>query len=124
MTNDSVLLIVGASAEEFDHAKQCFPTWRCVAATLDDNQTIVSATSEAVRLILVYAGKTEKQTLAVCQQLRNAPETSDTPILLVVSRYMIGQTHPVKRMGNAGFIMTPFNEQQIRERIVKYFEIS
>jgi len=124
MTNDSVMLIVGASPEEFDHAKHCLPTWRCVAATLDDNQTIVSAIPEAVRLILVYARKTEKQTLAICQQLRNAPGRSDTPILLVVSRYMIGQTHPVKRMGNAGFIMTPFNEQQMRERIAKYFDIS
>ncbi|MCD4699442.1 MAG: hypothetical protein K8R91_02585, partial [Phycisphaerae bacterium] len=70
------------------------------------------------------AAGAEKETLAICEQIRNAPETSDAPILLVISRYLISQVHAVRRMGNVVFIMTPFDEKQMRDKIAECFGIS
>lgn len=123
-TNSSTALIVNVLADECDHVQQCLGEWRCVAGELDDNQRITSEIPEQLPLALVYARKTEKETLAICEQLRKLQRTSAVPILLVVGRYMIGQIHPVKRMGNAEFIMTPFSQQQIREKIAASFAIS
>lgn len=68
-------------------------------------------------LIIVYARKTEKNTLAICGQLRNSPESSAVPILLAISRYQITQGSAVKRLGNATFIITPFQEKELRDKI-------
>ena len=62
--------------------------------------------------------------MGVCEELRSASEISEAPILLVISRYQIAQAHAVKRMGNAGFIMTPFDEKQMRGKIAECFGIS
>jgi len=123
-SGQSIALIVGASEGEFDHARQCLPAWKCVAGPLRDDHPGVASIPERVSLILVHARKTEKETLAICEQFRNAPETSDTPILLVISRYQIAQTHAVTRMGHAGFVMTPFDEKQMRDKITECFGIS
>ena len=72
---------------------------------------------EEARIILVYTRKEQKNTLTICEHLRNSPENSATPILLAISRYEIPQGNAVKRMGNAAFIMTPFGEKELRDTI-------
>ena len=125
MTNgQSIAVIVGASEEEFAHARQCLPAWKYVAGPLRDDHAGVASIPERVSLILVHARKTEKETLAICEQFRNAPETSDTPIRLAISRYQIAQAHAVKRMGHAGFIMRPFDKKQMCDKITECFGIS
>ena len=121
--DDPTALIVGASAEELAHAEKCLSGWQCVAVTVDD-ETDARPASGAPGLVVVYARKDEKETLGVCRQLRNAPETSDAPILLVISRYLISQGNAVKRMGNADFIMTPFDEKEMRDKIAGSFGTS
>ena len=43
MPSGSIAIVVGASAEEFDHVKQCLSNWQCVAAPLNDEETEVSS---------------------------------------------------------------------------------
>ncbi len=120
---DSIALVVGAPAEDLEHVRECLTGWCCAAMDVDGG-TDGCPPSGRPELIVLYARKAEKETLAICEQFRNAPETSDTPILLVISRYLISQAHPVKRMGNANFIMTPFDEKQMRGKIAECFGIS
>jgi len=119
--DDPIALVVGASAEEFDRARQCLPSWRCVSAVIDTGQADVRSVPKDVQLNLVYARKEENETLIVCKKLRNMPKTSGAPILLVISRYLISQGHAVKRMGNAGFIMVPFDEERMRDKLAEAF---
>ena len=78
---------------------------------------ILLSNSRTAGLFVVYAQKSEKSTLAICEQLRNSPETSAVPILLVISRYEINQGSAVKRMGNATFTITPFKEEELCDKI-------
>ncbi|MBW8002191.1 MAG: hypothetical protein FVQ80_09225 [Planctomycetes bacterium] len=117
MVDSSMVIVAGASEEEFDHVKQCLSDWQCVAESLNDGETAVSSMPVTPGLFVVYAQKSEKSTLAICEQLRNSPETLAVPILLVISRYEITQGSAVKRMGNATFIMTPFKEEELRDKI-------
>ncbi len=117
MTDSSMVIVVGASEEEFDHVKQCLSDWQCVAESLNDDGTAVSSKPATSGLFVVYAQKSEKSTLAICEQLRNSPGTSAVPILLVISRYEITQGSAVKRMGNATFIITPFKEEELCDKI-------
>lgn len=68
---------------------------------------------------ILIAIKDEESTLTICEQLRNSPEDSSAPILLVIGRYEIQQGNAVRRMGNATFIMTPFGEKELREKIAE-----
>ena len=117
--NDLMACVVGASAQEFADVQHCLPDWRCVNVPVGDRGPTVSSISATPQLIVVYALKDEKATLAICEQLRNAPKTSGAPILLVISRYLIAQGTAVKRMGNAEFIMTPFDEKRMREKMAE-----
>jgi len=119
MTSGSMAIVVGASAEEFDHVKQCLSNWQCVAAPLNDEETEVSSMPAAAEVIIIYARKNPKNTLAICEQLRNSPECSGAPMLLVINRYEISQGSAVKRMGNATFIIIPFNEKELRDKIIE-----
>ena len=117
MTDSSTVIVVGASEEEFGHVKQCLSDWQCMAESLNDEGTAVSSMPATPGLFIIYAQKSEKSTLAICKQLRNPLGTSAVPILLVISRYEITQGSAVKRMGNATFIITPFKEEELCEKI-------
>ena len=115
--NDLTALVVAASAEKFAHVEACLPDWKCVAAPLTEEGTGVSSIRTTPKLIIVYARKDKKGTLAVCNELRNSPETAAAPILLVISRYEIAQANAVRAMGNATFIFHPFDEKKLRSKI-------
>ena len=117
MANDSMAIVVGASAEEFVHVEQCLADWQCASVSLNNEQTGVSSIPQGAKLVIVYARKVEKDTLGICEQFRNSPETSVVPILLVIGRYEIAQGHTVRRMGNAAFIIIPFDEKGLNEKI-------
>lgn len=116
MASRSTAVVVGASEEEFAHVEQCLADWQCMNASLRDEKMAVSSIPEIAKLCVVYARKDQKNTLALCEQLRGSPGNSDMPILLVVSRYELPQGNSVERMGNATFIMSPFDEDKLREK--------
>ena len=121
MDSDLTALVVAASAEEFAHVEACLPDWKCVAVPLTEEGTGLSSIPTRTKLVIVYARKDKKGTLAICEELRNSPETAAAPILLVISRYLISQGNAVKRMGNADFIMTPFDEKEMHDKIAGCF---
>ncbi len=117
-------LVIGASAEELAHVKECLADWECVNVPLEDGGTGVSPIPATAKLLIVYARKEEKRTFAVCEQLRGTAESKATPILLVIGRYEITQGTAVSRMGSAGFIITPAEEKELREKIADLLENS
>ena len=120
MVSGLIALVVGASAAEFAHVEQCLSDWQCVNAPLDDDEeTAVSPIPAGARLMIVYARKDGKNTLAICEQLRNAPDGSTVPILLVIGRYEITQAIEVKRLGKATFIVKSFGEKSLRDKIAE-----
>jgi DNA-binding response OmpR family regulator len=117
MANDLTALVIGASTEELAHVEECLPDWRCVAAPLNDDETTVSSIADEAELIIVYRREAQRDTLAICEQLRNSPHTSAAPILLVIGRYEIAQGIKISHMGNAGFIIAPFSAQRLGEKV-------
>lgn len=117
-------LVVGASVEEFTQVKGYLSDWECVSAPLNDEETVVSSIPGTAKLIIVYARKKEKNTLAICEQLRNSPESSTVPIFLVIGRYETVQGNAVKRMGNATFVISPFDENGLRNKVTELLESS
>ncbi len=117
MPNDSKLIVVGASDEELLQLQRCLPEWECVEVAIDDKETVVSVIPSEVKVAVVYARHDQASTLAICDQLRNSPESSAVPILLVVGRYDITQGHAVSEKGNATFIICPFEETPLRDTI-------
>ena len=117
MTDSAMVIVVGASQEEFDHVKLCLCDRQCVAASLNDEKTALSSMPPMPGLFIVYAQKSQKNPLAICEQLRNSPESSAVPILLAISRYEIIQGYAVKRLGNAAFVIIPFKEEELRDKI-------
>ncbi len=107
-----MVVVVGASEEEFDHVKQSLSDWQCVAASLNDEKTAASSMPATPGLFIVYAQKSEKNTLAICEQLRNSPGTSAVPILLAISRYEITQGSAVERMGKCNVYHNPFQRRR------------
>ena len=116
MADGPVAIVVGASEEEFVHVDQCLADWECVSASLPDEEMAVSSIPETAKLIVVYARNDQKNTLALCKQLRGSPGNSDTPILLVISRYELPQGYAVERMGNSTFIINPFDQDVLCEK--------
>ena len=66
--------------------------------------------------MIIYARKQQKDTLAICEQLRSSPGNSAAAILLVISRYELPQGNAVERMGHAAFIITPFDQDELRAK--------
>ncbi len=115
MPNDSKLIVVGASDEELLQLQRCLPDWECVEVAINDKETVVAAIPSEAKVAVVYAQREQDSTLAICDQLRNPPESSALPILLVVGRYDITQGHAVSEKGNATFIICPFEEMPLRD---------
>ena len=119
MAGDLKAIVVGASEEEFAHVRQCLADWQCMNASLCDEKMAVSSIPEIAKLCVVYARKDQKNTLALCEQLRGSSGNSNIPILLVISRYELPQGNAVERMGNATFIITPFDQDELRDKITE-----
>ena len=117
--NNPIAAIVGAPSEELAHIEQCLSDWQCVTAPVDDKGTVISPTSalKEAELIVVYAREDKSKTLNICEQLRDAAEGSGAPILLAIDRYAIAQASAVRAIGNAGFIITPFDEEELRDKV-------
>ena len=116
---DSIAFIVGPSAQEFADVQRCLSDWKCVNVPVSEGASAAPSITATPQLIVVYALKDKKKTLAVCERLRNSAETSGVPILLVISRYLVSQGTAVKRMGNAELVLSPLDEKRMREKIAE-----
>ena len=122
MKDQQTVAVIGASDEAFDHVRRCLVEWNCVKVPPAESGIEAASLPASVSLILLYARKVRQQTMAVCQRIRKPPESSDAPILLVISRYMMDQASAARRMGNASFVIAPFDQTQVRAKVAEFFE--
>ena len=121
MAETSTALVVGASEEEFHHVKQCLSDWECVSAPQNGQESGGSLVPAIPKLIIAYARKEWEYTKTICQQVRDASDSS-APILLVIGRYEIAQGRAIEEMGNATFINVPSAEKELRQNIGQLLE--
>ncbi len=92
MGTNSMILVVGTTREETIHIETCLKDWKYDIFPLNVEGTgIDSPIPNTPILMLVYAQKDPKNTIALCEQLRKDQEGATTPILLVVGRYKMSQ---------------------------------
>ena len=115
LVSNRTALVAGASSEEFAHLQRCLSEWECVNAPLKNMKSCICPIGARPTLAILFAQKDEKNTLTICEQIRNSPENADVPILLIISRYEIIQGNAITRKGNATFLIAPFNEQELRD---------
>jgi len=61
--------------------------------------------------------KEQEDTLALCKQIREAHGSPTVPILLVIGQYQLPHGNAVLGMGNARFIITPFDGEILQVKI-------
>ncbi len=118
-TTNSMILVVGATREETIHIEMCLKDWKYEIDPLNvEGTSINSPIPNTSIMMLAYAQKDPKNTIALCKQLRKDSEGMEIPILLVVGRYKMSQFYELRwHMENITSIITPFNQVEIRSRI-------
>ena len=119
MDTNPIILVVGATHKESIHIEKCFIDWKYEAVLLNEETSGITAPiPKSPILMLVYAQEEQKDTIAICEQLRKDPEGATAPILLVIDRYKISQFHELRRrMENISSIITPFDQEEIHAKI-------
>ncbi len=117
---DSRILVVGTTThKESIHIEKCFIDWKYEAVPLNEETSSISAPiPKTPILMLVYAQEEQKDTIAICEQLRKDPEGATAPILLVIGKYKMSQFYELRRhMENITAIVTPFDQEEIHAKI-------
>jgi response regulator RpfG family c-di-GMP phosphodiesterase len=119
MNTNPIILVVGATRKESIHIEKCLMDWKYEAVSLDEETSGIAAPiPKSPILMLVYAQEEQKDTIAICEQLRKDPEGVTAPILLVIGRYKMSQFYELRRhTKNITSIVTPFDEEEIQTRI-------
>ncbi len=119
MNTNPIILVVGATRKESIHIEKCFMDWKYEAFPLNEETSGIAAPiPKSPSLMLVYSQEEQKDTIAICEQLRKDPEGATAPILLVIGRYKMSQFYELRRhMENITSIVTPFDQEEIRTRI-------
>jgi response regulator RpfG family c-di-GMP phosphodiesterase len=110
---------VGATHKESIHIEKCLIDWKYEAVSLDEETSGIAAPlPKSPILMLVYAQEEQKDTIAICEQLRKDPEGATAPILLVIGRYKMSQFYELRRhMEKLTSMVTPFDKEEIRTRM-------
>ncbi len=78
-----MILVVGANSKENTHIEKCLMDWKYEVIPLKGEKSgIVASIPKSPSLILVYAQEEQKDTIAICEQLRKDHEGATVPILL------------------------------------------
>ena len=117
MLRKPVIAIIDANKEQFKYCKESLPKYRCLALPMPEGLGNVTAVPGHMELLLVYAGKTQQETMGICRQLRRHTHTMNIPILLVVSRYDVTHAFIIKQAGKAELILAPFSAGELLESI-------
>jgi response regulator RpfG family c-di-GMP phosphodiesterase len=113
-----MILVVGATCQETIHIETCLKDWKYEIVPLNvEGPSINSPIPNTPIMMLVYAQKDQKNTIALCNQLRKDPKVAAIPILLIIGRYKMSQFYELRRhMENIASVITPFNQEEIRTR--------
>jgi DNA-binding response OmpR family regulator len=121
MNTNPIILVVGATRKESLHIEKCLMDWKYEAVPLDEETSGIAASiPKSPILILVYAQEEQRDTIAICEQLRKDHEGVTAPILLVIGRYKMSQFYELRRhMKRITSIVKPFDKEEIYTRIDK-----
>jgi response regulator RpfG family c-di-GMP phosphodiesterase len=88
---------------------------RCVAAA---ELAPEGAAAPGADVVIVFSETyREKETYAVCQQLREHPAYGRTPLLVAVNMYQMPLANRVKALPQAHFIFAPFKAADVEGRV-------
>ncbi len=75
MNTNLMILVVGATRKENTHIEKCLMDWKYEVIPLKGEKSgIVASIPKSPSLILVYAQEEQKDTIAICEQLRKSFE--------------------------------------------------
>jgi DNA-binding response OmpR family regulator len=119
MNTNPVILVVGTTHKERLHIEKCFMDWKYETISLDEVPSdIADSIPKSPILTLVYAQEEQKDTIAICEQLRKDHEGVTAPIMLVIGRYKMSQFYELRRhMKRITSIVKPFDKEEIYTRI-------
>lgn len=115
MPDKPMIAVIGATEHEFLDCRerlQSFDTVPCISQPHDLDQL-----EPTVAALLIYAGKTQQETLALCETIRCHHRTARTPILLVAQNHNIQNAFVVKRTGRAALITTPLDTDELEDSL-------
>ncbi len=75
-----MILAVGATSKEDTHIEKYLIDWKYEVIPLKEEKSgIVASIPKPPSLMLVYAQEEQKDTIAICEQLRKDPEGTSAP---------------------------------------------
>ena len=74
--NMKIALVAGASPEDFTHLQSCLSDWDCINVSLNYDEKRIRSIDTRPTVAIVFARNDEKNTLAICEQLRNSSQSS------------------------------------------------
>jgi response regulator RpfG family c-di-GMP phosphodiesterase len=119
MNTNPIILVVGATRKESIHIEKYLMDWKYEAVSLKEGTSgITDPIPKSPILMLVYAQEEQKDTIAICEQLRKDPEGATAPIMLAIGKYKMSQFYELRRhIENITSIITPFRQEEIHTRI-------
>ena len=111
-------MVVATSPAEVATIREALPGWECAAARLsEDGEAIAFPIAGSPDVAVVFGVADPAKAAVLCRELRETPATSRMPILLAISRYQLSHGNAVRNLGNASFILAPFDDQELRGKI-------
>ncbi|MFC1761682.1 hypothetical protein ACFL6U_06340 [Planctomycetota bacterium] len=117
MPRKTNIAVIAASQSDFEKYCISLVKYKATVVMLEPGPKDVSILPSSTAAILVFPGKTQSETLHVCQQLRKTSDLISIPLLLTVNRYDIVHAFVARQMENTGILITPFTDEELSETI-------
>jgi hypothetical protein len=117
MSQKPTIAVVGASGSQYKQCCTSLTDYSLKTVSCRNGVVDMSAIPRFTELILLFPGKNQAETLQICKQLRQVPETVHVPLLLVVHRYDITHAFVVRSTEKAGIILEPFTSADLRDSV-------
>ncbi len=113
MTNPPTIAVMEATSDQLDCCLKKMAPLKGIPYSTHPND--IGQLPPEVQGLLIYTGKTQQETLSICNRLRKHPRTACLPIILVAPSFDITHTFVVKRAGNATLLTEPFTADELRD---------
>ncbi len=118
MPTPFTLAVMEATDPQFSHCQVTITPHQAVAWASDRND--LDQLPDDIEALLVYTGKTQQDTLVVCERLRSHTRTASMPIIFVAPSYDITHTFVVQRAGNAELLTEPFTLDELQDCLEEF----
>ena len=119
MSRDPIVTLVDASPDDVEALTARMPNWTWLHAPADCSAGAEPVEPEALPDAVMVFGDREdpERTRALCQEIRQNDRMSDVPLLVAIDRYQMTLGNEVRELPNAHFVITPIEEERLRERL-------